>query len=362
MESVRPVWQWAILLVGSLVLTLVIEIWALPAAFLLGPMVVGVVIALKGATIRTPNMLLFFAQAIIGCLIARSITLDILATVLQNWLPILIVVMTTILASAFVGWLMVRFSTLPGTTGAWGSSPGAASTMVVMAEAFGADPRLVAFMQYSRVLLVALTTSLISRFVFDVVGQSAPSVHWFGGTQWLPFAQTFAVAAIGATIGVRLRIPAGAMLVPVMAGSMLQSTGLATMELPPWLLAVSYAILGWYVGLRFTRDIVFHVLRALPQTLLSMLALLGLCGGSAFLLTRLLHIDPLTAYLATSPGGLDTVAIIAAASTADIAFVLALQTVRFLLVILIGPPMANLTARLAGVRHPKSEEKNGNKL
>ncbi len=357
MQSVRPVWQWAILFVGSLVLVLVLEIWALPAAFLLGPMVVGVVIALKGATIRTPNTLVLFAQAIVGCLIARFITIDILATVLRNWLPILIVVMSTILASAFVGWLMVRFSTLPGTTGTWGSSPGAASTMVVMAEAFGADPRLVAFMQYSRVLLVALTTSLISRFVFDVVGRSGPSAHWFGDTELLPFVQTLAVAAIGAAIGVRLRIPAGAMLVPLAAGSILHSTGLATIEMSPSLLAVSYAILGWYVGLRFTRDIVLHVLRVLPQILPSMLGLIGLCGGSAFLLTRLLHIDPLTAYLATSPGGLDTVAIIAAASSADIAFIMALQTVRFLLVILLGPPMANLTARLAGVRRAGTEER-----
>ena len=40
---------------------------------------------------------------------------------------------------------------LPGTTAVWGSSPGAATAMVLMAEAFGADARLVAFMQYLRV-------------------------------------------------------------------------------------------------------------------------------------------------------------------------------------------------------------------
>jgi uncharacterized protein len=334
----------------------VLELTGLPAALLLGPMVMGVAVALKGATVRMPQTLFFAAQSIIGCLIARSVTPSTLVTVSQNWLPILLVVMTTILAAGFVGWLMVRFSALPGTTGAWGSSAGAASAMVAMAEAFGADARLVAFMQYLRVLFVALATSLVSRFMFDVVGQTGPAAHWFGDIRWIGFAQTLAIAAIGATIGLRLRIPAGASLVPMLAGATLQSSGLVEIELPLWLLAITYAVLGWYVGLRFTRDVVFHALRALPQTVISILALIALCGGSAFLLTRLLHVDPLTAYLATSPGGLDTVAIIATGSTADVAFVMALQTVRLLLVILIGPPMARLTSRLAGVRHTPAKK------
>jgi uncharacterized membrane protein AbrB (regulator of aidB expression) len=49
----------------------------------------------------------------------------------------------------------VRYSALPGATGAWGSSPGGASAMVVMAQEYGADVRLVALMQYLRVLFVA---------------------------------------------------------------------------------------------------------------------------------------------------------------------------------------------------------------
>ncbi|TIT60111.1 MAG: AbrB family transcriptional regulator, partial [Mesorhizobium sp.] len=57
-------------------------------------------------------------------------------------------------------------------------------------------------------------------------------------------------------------------------------------------------------------------------------------------------IDPLTAYLATSPGGMDSVAIIAAAAhNVDISFVMALQSARFLIVLLVGPSIARLVAR-----------------
>ncbi len=63
-------------------------------------------------------------------------------------------------------------------------------------------------------------------------------------------------------------------------------------------------------------------------------------GGLAWLLTEFAGIDPLTAYLATSPGGMDSVAIIAASSKVDVSFVIALQTVRFVFVLILGPPLA----------------------
>ncbi|MGB5799326.1 MAG: AbrB family transcriptional regulator, partial [Mesorhizobium sp.] len=51
---------------------------------------------------------------------------------------------------------------------------------------------------------------------------------------------------------------------------------------------------------------------------------------------------------ATSPGGMDSIAIIAAATNnVDISFVMALQTVRFMIVLLLGPSLARLMAKLA---------------
>ena len=65
-------------------------------------------------------------------------------------------------------------------------------------------------------------------------------------------------------------------------------------------------------------------------------------------LVRVLHTDALTAYLATSPGGLDSVAAIAADSRADVPFVMALQTLRLVIVVLTGPLLARLLSKAAG--------------
>ncbi len=76
----------------------------------------------------------------------------------------------------------------------------------------------------------------------------------------------------------------------------------------------------------------------------SIIALISFSGLLAGLLILVLGIDPLTAYLSTSPGGLDSIAVIAASSKVDVAFVMTLQTARLILVTLIGPWLARFVA------------------
>lgn len=58
-----------------------------------------------------------------------------------------------------------------------------------------------------------------------------------------------------------------------------------------------------------------------------------------------LGIDPLTAWLAASPGGLESVAMIASSVHVDTPFIMAAQTARFGMVVLIGPALATALSR-----------------
>jgi len=219
--------------------------------------------------------------------------------------------------------------------------------MTLMAEAYGEDVRLVAFMQYLRVALIAIVASLVSRIWLGSAGAVSRMI-WFPPVAWDSFIATATVAGVGALVGPRLRIPAGALLLPMLLGALLQDMGLLVIELPPWLLAPAYAVIGWSIGLRFTRPILIHAARALPRVLTSILALIAICAGIGYLLAAVAGLDPLTAYLATCPGGVDSVAIIAANSKVNVPFVMAMQTARFIAVLSIGPSLARLMARRAG--------------
>lgn len=343
--------QWGVLLVLSALAVAVLELVRLPAALMLGPMAAAILMATNDASVRVPALPFYAAQGVIGCMVARSITAPTLAEIAKDWPLFMGGVAWAVVAAAVLGWLLARLRLLPGTTAVWGFSPGAAATMTLMSEAYGADPRLVAFMQYLRVVCVVVVASLVARIWVGPVGH-VPEIDWFPPVAWGPFAATAAVAAGSIAVAQRLRVPAGAVLLPLVAAVVLQAAGVLTIELPPWLLAGSYALVGWAIGLRFTRPILAHALRVLPRLLLSIFALIAVCGLYAALLVAAAGIDPLTAYLATSPGGMDSTAIIAASSDVDMAFVMAMQAARVIVVILTGPGLARFIARHASAGAP----------
>ena len=97
--------------------------------------------------------------------------------------------MLVVAASSLLGWLMTRWQMMPGTTALWGTSAGAASVMTIMAEHYGADPRLVAFMQYLRVVLVAVVAAIVAR-LFGVTPVQAPhGIVWFPTVAWVPLGR-----------------------------------------------------------------------------------------------------------------------------------------------------------------------------
>ena len=320
----------------------------LPASLLLGPMVAGILFGVNGAHLAVPRAPFVAAQAVVGALVSASITTTIVATFAEHWLLFSAVVGATLLGSALLGWLISRMGLIDGATAIYGSSAGAAAAMVLQAEANGADARIVAFMQYVRVLLVVMAAALVARYWAGAAGVHPPGIEWTAPVDWRNLALVIAIAAAAQQLARVARVPAWGLLGPMVALSAAHAAGLIAIDLPGWLLAAAYALLGWYIGLGFRREVLIHAWRALPVVAGSALCLMMLCWALAWVLTRLANVDALTAYLATSPGGLDSVAIIAASTPqVDLAFVLALQAVRLVLAIAFGPVIARLVVRLS---------------
>jgi membrane AbrB-like protein len=335
--------RWVVLLGASVLVAGLLQGARLPAALMLGPLAAAVLVQTAGGAVKVPRVGMAAAQAVLGCLVARSITPAILGGFASHWPVFLAVVAISIGASAGIGWTMSRLRTVSGTTAVWGMLPGAATIMMVMAEAYGADFRLVAFMQYLRVVLVATAASVVA-LLFAHGGGGRFAGGYFPPIHLQDFTATAGVAVIGGGFGLASRIPGGVLLGPLALGAALNIAGWVRIELPPVVLIASYAAIGWNIGLRFTRDVLAAAARALPQSLGATALLMAFCGLLAWMLVVLLHVDPLTAYLATSPGGVDAAAIIAASTKVDMPFVMALQTLRVIVVLAIGPAVARWVA------------------
>ncbi len=323
----------------SLVFVALLEMVRLPAALLLGPMVAAIGLSATGGALRLPGPLFLGAQGVVGIMIASNLPIGLFGRMALDW-PIFIGgTLSTVIVATGLGWLLSRTGALPGSTAIWGSSPGAATAMTLMSEAYGADMRLVAFMQYLRVVCCAVGATLVAR-VFGVASGGAQAVAWFAPVPALALTETLILAVGGAWLAVRLRIPGGALLLPMALGMALKLAGLVTIALPPWLLALSYALVGWAIGMRFTPGVVAHAAHVFPRVLGMILTLIVVCACVGGLLVVFAGIDPLTAYLATSPGGADSVAIISVATKVDVPFVMAMQVARFLTVLVVGPLLA----------------------
>ena len=337
--------NWTILLVLSATLGAFLLWIEAPAALMLGPLIAAIILSSTGGHVSMPTRPFVVAQGLVGCLIASMVPITIVGDVLRHGLLFGFGVVSVMLASCAIGWAMTRLKMLPGTTALWGTSPGAASVMTIMAEDYGADIRLVALMQYTRVVGVALVAAILVRVLGLTSAQAHHNVVWFPPIDWLGFVETLALAVVGPLVARALRIPAGAFLVPLVSGAVLSHFGLIHIVLPPWLLAGCYALVGWNVGLRFTRSILVHAARAMPQVIGTTVALIVICGAIAALMVVVAGVDPLTAYLATSPGGSDSIAIIAASTNVDVSFVMAMQTVRMLVVLFLAPILTRFVAQ-----------------
>lgn len=348
LPSLSPASQWLALILTAGLVGQLFVLLTIPAALFLGPMLVAIGFGVSGATIRMPRVMFQLGQGAVGVLIAHAMSLGVLLVALQSWHIMLLATVFTVLLSAVVSLVLVRYAGIPSHTAAWGTSPGAASAMVAMSEDYGADSRVVATMQYVRVVCVVVIGALVSHWLAAPADSAGFTASAATAVQPLnPIDLLLSLAVILTAIWPGSRLPAGALLVPLLVGTALQLSGVLNINLPGWVMGFGYGAIGCYIGLRFDRATITYVWRRLPMMIFASLLLIVLCALSAWLIAWLMDKDFLSVYLATSPGGLDAMAIIAIDTHADVGFVLAMQTLRLFGVILTGSFLARQVIRFS---------------
>jgi membrane AbrB-like protein len=354
MRTSTTVLGWTIIAAGSVLAGLLAQAASVPAAWLVGPMLVAVASALAWSEHPTmPRWGRVASLAVVGGVLAATFRPSVLPLLASNWLSVGLVVGGTLILSLAAGFLISHIAHLDNKTAALGTLPGAASGMLAMSAPLGADPRLVAVMQYTRVVVVVFSAALVSRF--GLVPGTAPQQISTQGLQsgvshgaalvqgaWLTYALTALVAAVGAWAGTRLRLPAGALMGPLVLGVVLEELNIMHLAWPPGVPQAAFLVLGVYVGLLFDRASIERAGRLFPLVLASAVGLTAACAGLGWALASLTSIDGLTAYLATAPGGIDSVAIMALGSGADAPLVLAVQMLRLFAVVLAGVLLGRL--------------------
>ena len=340
--------RWLVLILMVAAVSSLFTLARLPTPLLFGGLAGALLYALvrPQAPLRLPDSWFQAGQAVVGVIVGASMDWHSLGALGPRWLVVVGVSCFSLVVSVLVGRLLIRRGASPATA-TFASVAGGAAGLTAMADDLGADARVVAVLQYLRLLVVLVTMPLVVTLVFGA-REDGPALG-VTGTDWRVDAPFVAAAvACGLLAGRLLRLPSAAILGPLLVAALLTLVPIFDgAAVPPVVEALGYLVIGVQVGLKFTAASLRAIGRMLPTALLTIVVTLVACAGLGWVLTVTTDASPLDAYLATTPGGIYAVLGIAAATDGDVAFVAAAQMLRLLIVLASAPLIAAYLRRAA---------------
>lgn len=262
----NTVWYWCLLILLSGIIGFGANAIRVPAGWMVGPMIVSLLFSVSGRrNARISKAIFSGAQMVIGVLIAGTFHVNDIPLLIKHWYAVLLVSAGTLIISVVIGYGLASRNIMDRATAFLGVMPGGASGMVAMSSSMSADTKIVALMQYVRMITVVATASLVTKSLSGSAVSSHPStLATTTDAHWVTWCVSLAVGAAGSFLGVKFRVPAGAMLGSMACCLVLNLTGLMQVSAPAPLTAIAYATIGIYVGLLFDRDSIVHAGKLLP--------------------------------------------------------------------------------------------------
>jgi membrane AbrB-like protein len=156
---------------------------------------------------------------------------------------------------------------------------------------------------------------------------------------------TSLVAAVGAALLLdRLNFPAGALIGAMVAIAALKLFGNETPSMPGAIRFAALIIIGWDLGSRFDKQLVATLTNNVAPLLLVIACFLITGWVLAWMLWRFGVMDPVTAVLATSPGGLVQMGALTSETEANAALVVGFHLLRIVSVLLSAPLISRLAS------------------
>lgn len=308
-----------------------------PLPWMLGPLLITIVVSLLGVRGTIPGGMSKLFKGVVGVMLGTAITTDTLHRITDWPISIAMVAIGLLSVAGLVSLYYMRVGGFDRLTAVAASLPGSISSITPIAIGMGANAQQVILPQLLRIFLVVLCVPPIY-----LAWQGAPEIGtgpaaltepalWLGQGLWVGL-----FAPAGWYVARRLRLP-----VPQVIGPMLVTAaftlGGVEVQLPAWLFAVTFLVLGTSIGTKFhkmpLRELFGTGRHAVGGTVL------GFVGIAAVgVLIHLVAGVPLpVAMLAVTPGGIAEMALLATALGVDPVFVTFHQVIRSVLLNLVAP-------------------------
>lgn len=149
---------------------------------------------------------------------------------------------------------------------------------------------------------------------------------------------TLFVAVLGGLIGLRLRIPAGALIGSIVASAIfniISSKG----YIPYNFRLVAQMVVGGYIGLSFSRNSLFQIKSSIVPLIIMVVGMFTFSILMGLFLHKVAGIDLASAMLGTAPGGVTEMSILADSYGADVSIVASMHLIRIISIVIFLPPI-----------------------
>lgn len=147
---------------------------------------------------------------------------------------------------------------------------------------------------------------------------------------------TLLVAIVGGLLGIKLKVPAGALVFSMLAVA-LYNIYTSNAYIPYNFRVMAQIVVGGMIGLRFTKGTIVEIKEMLLPTILVITVMTLFGFFLAFVLHKATGMDIITALFSTAPGGLTDMSLISDTYGADSPKVAVMHTLRIVLVVTFVP-------------------------
>ena len=328
------------------------DYFGVPLAWMLGAMTSTTVAAICGLPVALPMVFRTAMIGVLGVMLGSGFAPEIIDR-LGDWvISLLALAFYTVTLTFIVTQFLRRICGYDPVTAYFSAAPGGLSEMVVVGSQFGGDERIISLTHTLRILLVVLALPFLMQSLFGYTPGPRPAAG-------IPMVDADAFdmlvltlcGIVGFILARLARLPAAAILGPMLLSAAVHMTGVSDAKPPVELVNAAQVVVGTTIGCRFAGVKMALVARSVVASIGSTFILVG----SGFLFAVLLH--PLTGlptigiFLAFAPGGVAEMSLIALALSIDAALVATHHIVRIFLIVVLTPLLFRLLpARLVGRR------------
>jgi membrane AbrB-like protein len=318
-----------------------------PLPWMIGPLFATAAACMLGAPLRAPIPLRSAGQWAIGTALGLYFTAPVLAALVSYAGSIVLAVLFALVLGVAGAALLRRLSGADRSTAFFAMAVGGASEMATQGERHGAAVERVAAAHSLRIMMVVGIIPFVIRWWgahglgagLDLFVPGAAAVHYG------PLLLLVLLTCLGAAALRRLDVPNAWVIGPLLVAIVLTAGGVHLSRLPEWMIRAGQLFIGVSLGTRFTPGFVHTAPRFLASCAACSLAMMALAAAFGLGLAALGGINPGTALLATSPGGIAEMALTARVLHLGVPIVTAFHVSRMVAVVLLIGPLYRVSAK-----------------